>query len=62
MNDRSNNVEVLTIVPGFVDTSMVGFLNKRKGLGICTPKQCVEACLRDMSYEPETFGTKTHEI
>ena len=62
MKNMKNNVEVLTLMPAGVDTSMASHVQNRKGKGFATVTECVNGCLRDMSYDTETYGTLTHEI
>ena len=62
MVDRKNNVEVLSLMPGFVATNMTKRIKSQTCKGFSKVEDCVSGCLRDLSYESETYGTATHEI
>ena len=62
MIDRKNNVEVLSLMPGFVATNMTKRIKSQTCKGFSRVEDCVGGCLRDLSYEAETYGTMIHEI
>ena len=55
-------IEVLTLIPGFVDTNMTKFIENRKNIVFAPVDACVKTCLRDLGYESESFGAFTHEV
>jgi 17beta-estradiol 17-dehydrogenase / very-long-chain 3-oxoacyl-CoA reductase len=57
---RKNNVDILSVKPGFVGTGMNNQI--ADGYYVITPQLCVKGVLRDLGYEDETYGYWSHKI